>query len=231
MDGIAPRTQRTRRTRSEQRALHEQAVQASLRMFEDGGYEALSMRKLASEVGVPPMSLYRYFPTKAHLIRHIWADLLLRAHSHALSMQESAPTPPQRLAVYLDAWLQYWLDNRRHYWVVFAIRDSGRDWLDASNGDVPCPDPWRFLAMLGELVEGCAAEAGDAHDSRIAEALFCKSLGFLTGVIGMASLANADIDALKRSLVADMVEQVVSARAAGALSAGVLPAANGRVSS
>lgn len=181
-------------------------------MFEDGGYEALSMRKLASEVGVPPMSLYRYFPTKAHLIRHIWADLLLRAHTQALSVQQCAPTARERLAAYLDAWLQYWLDNRRHYWVVFAIRDSGRDWVDTSNGDVPCPDPWRFLAMLGELAEGCAAEVGGGQaGSRVAEALFCKALGFLTGVIGMASLANADVEDLKRLLVAEMVEQVVSA--------------------
>ncbi len=226
MDGQAQRSPRTRRTRSEQRALHEQAVQASLRMFEDGGYEALSMRKLASEVGVPPMSLYRYFPTKAHLIRHIWADLLLRAHSHALSVQQSAPTARGRLAAYLDAWLQYWLDNRRHYWVVFAIRDSGRDWVDTSNGDVPCPDPWRFLAMLGELAEHCAAEAGGAQKgSRVAEALFCKALGFLTGVIGMASLANADVEELKRLLVAEMVEQVASA--GGPLA---LPAENERAS-
>ena len=227
MDGSGPRSQRTRRTRSEQRELHEQAVRASLRMFEDGGYEALSMRKLASEVGVPPMSLYRYFPTKAHLVRHIWADLLLRAHSHALSAQESAPIAQDRLAAYLDAWLQYWLDNRRHYWVVFAIRDSGRDWLDASNGEVPCPDPWRFLAMLGELSTACAAEAGSAQaPPRVAEVHFCKALGFLTGVIGMASLANADVESLKRSLVAEMVEQVVPTGSAVALSA-----QNGRASS
>lgn len=226
MDGSSPRSQRTRRTRSEQRELHEHAVRASLRMFEDGGYEALSMRKLASEVGVPPMSLYRYFPTKAHLVRHIWADLLLRAHSHALSAQQTMPAARERLAAYLDAWLQYWLDNRRHYWVVFAIRDSGRDWLDASNGEVPCPDPWRFLAMLGELAAGCAAESGSAQaPPRVAEALFCKSLGFLTGVIGMASLANADADSLKRALVAEMVEQVTAG------STVVLSTENGRASS
>jgi AcrR family transcriptional regulator len=196
-------------------------------MFEDGGYEALSMRKLASEVGVPPMSLYRYFPTKAHLVRHIWADLLLRAHTHALSAQESASTARERLAAYLDAWLQYWLDNRRHYWVVFAIRDSGRDWLDGSNGEVPCPDPWRFLAMLAELSAECVTEAGgEQAPPRVAEALFCKALGFLTGVIGMASLANADVESLKRSLVAEMVEQVALARSAAAP-----PAENGRASS
>jgi AcrR family transcriptional regulator len=163
------------------------------------------------------MSLYRYFPTKAHLVRHIWADLLLRAHHHALSLQSDGASARERLASYLDGWLQYWLDNRRHYWVVFAIRDSGRDWVDASSGDVPCPDPWRFLATLGELVDACAAEGrnAQAHPHAV-EALFCKTLGFLTGVIGMASLGKADVEGLKRSLVAEMVEQVVSERA-GAL--------------
>lgn len=222
MDVSDLRPQRVRRTRSEQRALHEQTVRASLRMFENGGYEALSMRKLAGEVGVPPMSLYRYFPTKAHLIRHIWADLLLRAHSHALSVQENGANAPERLAAYLDAWLQYWLDNRRHYWVVFAIRDSGRDWVDPASSNVPCPDPWRFLATLGELVDGCAAESRCAPSCpHQAEALFCKALGFLTGVIGMASLAKADVEGLRRCFVAEMVEQVTAASVA------VLPAENG----
>lgn len=208
------RPYRARRTRAEQRDLHEQAVRASLRMFEDGGYEALSMRKLASQVGVPPMSLYRYFPTKAHLIRHIWADLLLRAHSQATAALPEAADAPMRLAAYLDAWLQYWLDNRRHYWVVFAIRDSGRDWVAETDGAAPRPDPWRVLATLSELVDGCVAEGGRSRlHPHAVEVLFCKTLGFLTGVIGMASLAKADVDGLKRSLVAEMVEQVVSGRA------------------
>jgi len=214
MGGPDLRTPRVRRTRAEQRELHERTVRASLRMFADGGYEALSMRKLASEVGVPAMSLYRYFPTKAHLVRHIWADLLLRAHGRALSALPESAHAPARLAAYLDAWLQYWLDNRDHYWVVFAIRDSGRDWVDASDGEVPRPDPWRVLATLTELVDGCSAEGGRAAvHPHVVEALFCKTLGFLTGVIGMASLAKADVDGLKRSLVAEMVGQVVSGRA------------------
>lgn len=224
MDRSGARAQRARRTRSEQRELHEQAVRASLRMFEDGGYEALSMRKLASEVGVPPMSLYRYFPTKAHLVRHIWADLLLRAHSHALSSLNGASNASDRLAAYLDAWLQYWLDNRRHYWVVFAIRDSGRDWLQASGGEAPCPDPWRLLATLAELVDDCTAEdhRPQAHPY-VVEALFCKTLGFLTGVIGMASLARVDVERLKQCLIAEMVEQVACCRA------DALPTENGSV--
>ncbi len=214
MDPSGLRTKRARRTRAEQRALHEQTVSASLRLFADGGYEALSMRRLASEVRVPAMSLYRYFPTKAHLVRHIWADLLLRAHRAALSSSHEPANAPARLAAYLDAWLQYWLDNREHYWVVFAIRDTGRDRVDPSVADAPRPDPWRVLATLSELVDACAAEGGRAQaHPHVVEALFCKTLGFLTGVIGMASLARADVDGLKRALVAEMVEQVVADRA------------------
>ncbi len=230
MNGPDLRPQRARRTRAEQKALHEQAVRASLRMFEDGGYEALSMRKLASEVGVPAMSLYRYFPTKAHLIRHIWADLLLRAHSQASSALRETADAPARLAAYLDSWLQYWLDNRRHYWVVFAIRDSGRDWVAESDGEAPRPDPWRVLATLAELVDGCVGQ--ERRSTRLhphaVEALFCKTLGFLTGVIGMASLAQSDVEGLKRCLVAEMVEQIVAVRV-DAVPIDAVPMGNGSV--
>lgn len=194
-------------------------------MFEDGGYEALSMRKLAREIGIPPMSLYRYFPTKAHLIRHIWVDLLLRAHRCAVSAQQDQASVAGRLAAYLDAWIQYWLDHRRHYWVVFAINGLGGCDRDSGAGREELrPDPWRVLAILSELVNGCAEEANDVPPCpHIAEALFCKTLGFLTGVIGMATLADADIDGLKRCLVAEMVEQIVSGRA------GTLPVESGGV--
>lgn len=209
MSSPASSRTRHRRTRSEQYRLHEQAVHLLLRLFDEGGYEAISMRKLASEIGVPPMSLYRYFPSKKHLIQHIWAELLLRAYRHALVRAHECSSPPERLGAYLDGYLQYWLDNRNHYWVVFSIREGGTD--AAEPGDAaPCPNPYRFLETLAELIGACAGRDGGSEVRRLAEVLFCETLGFLTGVIGMASLASADIEGLKRRLVREMVDQAIT---------------------
>lgn len=180
-------------------------------MFDEGGYEAISMRKLASEIGVPPMSLYRYFPSKKHLIQHIWVELLLRAYQHALARAHECSSPPERLGAYLDGYLQYWLDNRHHYWVVFSIRDGSADPAEPGDG-APCPNPYRFLETLAEMIGACAGTGTDAGTEvrHLAEALFCKTLGFLTGVISMASLMSADIEGLKHRLVREMVDQAIT---------------------
>lgn len=52
---------------------------AALRLIARHGYDAVSMRRLADEVGVQAAALYRYFPTKEDLLH-----TLMREHMEAL---------------------------------------------------------------------------------------------------------------------------------------------------
>ncbi|MBX9464646.1 MAG: TetR/AcrR family transcriptional regulator [Aquamicrobium sp.] len=52
---------------------------AAVNLIARYGYEAVSMRQLAAEVGVQPAALYRYFPTKEDLLYE-----LMTAHMNAL---------------------------------------------------------------------------------------------------------------------------------------------------
>ncbi len=53
---------------------------AALKLFAQSGYAAVSMRQIASEVGVQPGALYNHFPTKQHILKDLMlshlADLL-----------------------------------------------------------------------------------------------------------------------------------------------------------
>ena len=65
------------------------------------GYEAVSMRQLATEVGVQAAALYRYFPTKEDLL-----FTLMREHMQELaaaweSARPATPIPPRRLAAFV----------------------------------------------------------------------------------------------------------------------------------
>lgn len=61
------------------RTLDEPAIlAAALRVLDDGGAAALSVRSVAAAVGVAPNALYTYFPTKADLTRALVDDLLGR---------------------------------------------------------------------------------------------------------------------------------------------------------
>jgi AcrR family transcriptional regulator len=48
----------------------------ALRLIDDEGLEALSMRKLAATLKVTPRSLYHYVPTKDALLRLVYIDVL-----------------------------------------------------------------------------------------------------------------------------------------------------------
>lgn len=61
---------------------------AAVNLIARYGYEAVSMRQLAAEVGVQPAALYRYFPTKEDLLY----DLMV-AHMNALVASWEAARP------------------------------------------------------------------------------------------------------------------------------------------
>lgn len=210
---------RHRRSKDEQRELYAQVVEASLRFFAEGGYEAISMRRLASEVGVAPMSLYRYFPTKAHLVRHLWDAILSEASDRAGVRLAEERAPLKRLGAYLDEHIQYWLDNRQHYLVVFCLRDDCRELHSEDGAYVMRPDLHDFGATLAQLVDECIGRGSIQEVERkyLKEMLICKFLGFLAGVIGLSSMSWPDVPGLKERIVEDMIRQVSEACTAARL--------------
>ena len=76
------------------------------------GYEAVSMRQLAAEVGVQAAALYRYFPTKEDLL-----FTLMREHMQALlaSWEAARPgseDPADRLAAFVDNHIRFHVERR-----------------------------------------------------------------------------------------------------------------------
>ncbi len=77
------------------------------------GYEAMSMRRLADEVGVQAAALYRYFPTKEELL-----FTLMREHMEALAtaweaQRPATDDPAARLAAFVENHIAFHI-ARRH---------------------------------------------------------------------------------------------------------------------
>ena len=94
------------------------------------GYEAVSMRQLAAEVGVQAAALYRYFPTKEDLLY-----ALMREHMEGLiaSWGEARPAsddPAARLAAFVRNHIRFHVERRRSTHVNnMELRSLSRDRL------------------------------------------------------------------------------------------------------
>ena len=76
------------------------------------GYEAMSMRQLAEEVGVQAAALYRYFPTKEELL-----FTLMREHMEQLvaawdAARPSSADPAARLSAYVANHIRFHVERR-----------------------------------------------------------------------------------------------------------------------
>lgn len=87
--------------------------EAAVALVARHGYEAVSMRQLAGEVGVQAAALYRYYPTKEELLYS-----LMREHMEGLiaswdAVRPASPDPVARLAAFVDNHIRFHV-ARRH---------------------------------------------------------------------------------------------------------------------
>ena len=86
--------------------------EAGIRLIWEHGFEAMSLRRLAAEVGIQPGSLYNHFETKQALLFDIVRDhmeTLLAACDAALAGREA---PRDRLVAFAGFHLRYHMTRR-----------------------------------------------------------------------------------------------------------------------
>ena len=77
-----PQTEAARAPSAKGEQTRERIVDTALRLFHDRGYEATTMRLIASEAGVSVGNAYYYFPSKQHLVQAYY-DLSQDRHAAA----------------------------------------------------------------------------------------------------------------------------------------------------
>jgi AcrR family transcriptional regulator len=92
-------TAQTSTSRSRKTARRRDVIlDATLAAAATGGYEAVQMRAVAEQVGIAVGTLYRYFPSKTHLLVSALTREFRRLDA-SLDWSVSASSPRQRLAV------------------------------------------------------------------------------------------------------------------------------------
>lgn len=141
----------------------DESIAAALLVLETEGEQALTMRRIADEIGVRAPSLYKHIAGRDELIAALQA-IGLRAAGQALSVVRTKRTRPTRLAAFAVAYRQLALDRPALYRLTSGrplLRDQLPDGLEREVGqvlvDVVGGDPdlaralWAFAHGMADL--------------------------------------------------------------------------------
>jgi AcrR family transcriptional regulator len=162
--------------------LREAIIQTSLELGSQLGEEGLTMRGIASRLGVSATALYQHFESKTSILREIRVygiDLLYDALSPAL---EQNPDPVERLREVTRRYIHFARENK---WLYSVLMEHDQlEWSELGPDEIG-----RTLRPLRAVREAMVAgkEAGVWHDELDVE---LAAFQLWASVHGLCSLLN-----------------------------------------
>lgn len=185
MTAETPKPRRGRPTLSED-ALTDRRAEiraAALQLFKEEGYASVSMRRLGKEVGLTPMALYRYFPTKLDILSSLWAFILGEAFKDVSKAVQPAKTPTEKLRKASHAYTGYWFKNVEHYQLVFMSSGVTNKDVTAFVSQGAVTDA--YGVFFGNVALALDLSRGDDHVKIATDGLICSLHGIMHSLITM----------------------------------------------
>lgn len=105
---------------------------AALELIARHGYDAVSMRVLAAEVGVQAAALYRYYATKEDLLFSLMHEHMVELVAAWETTRPASPDPGRRLAAYVANHIRFHIERRHSTHVSnMELRSLSHDRLSA----------------------------------------------------------------------------------------------------
>src|SRR3954447_13609540 len=100
-----------RATTPSQRARRQAVLAAAIGLAREGGYDAVQMREVAERAGVALGTLYRYFPSKVHLLATALGDQL-EARNRSVAARRRPADAGDRVLLMFDLLLRDLKEDR-----------------------------------------------------------------------------------------------------------------------
>ena len=101
--------------------LRRRLLETASRLFQKHGYENVSIRSIAQNVGCSQMAMYRHFPDKEALIRHLCTELYRQFTVRVRTRFTHLNDPKERLRQSLHYFLLLAVKNPNHYRFTFLL--------------------------------------------------------------------------------------------------------------
>lgn len=103
----------------------QQILKVAARLIASGGYAALSMRRLAEGVDLTAAALYRYFPTKQHVLNAYWTTAIDELNSSLAEIDRQQANHTDAVLGMLCAFSDFALADPDRFRLMFLENDLG----------------------------------------------------------------------------------------------------------
>ncbi len=111
-----PSSSRQKERRDQRR---QDIVDAASRLFSTLGYENVTLRAIAEELGYAHATLYRYFPDKSNLLAEICRETFALLVADFDAIAAATPDPLEQLLETSRGFVRFGLEHPQHFRIVF----------------------------------------------------------------------------------------------------------------
>ena len=142
-------------------------VDAASHLFSSLGYENVTLRAIAEELGYSHAALYRYFPDKSHLLAEICRETFALLVADFDAIAAATPDPLERLFQTSRGFVKFGLEHPQHFRIVF-FGPEDRNGIRA--GDYINEIGRPLFGRLIEIYKVCSASTGVSLDDPLLDA-------------------------------------------------------------
>ena len=202
-----PPRARIRRTAAAMAQLKRAILERAREIHRTEGFAAISVRRLAKEFGLPPMTFYGYFPSKQALVTCLWVDICENLLDRLLAASRGLRSPLKVLEAHMNAVLSYWEENPDLYRLMYMYGGEENPEEAVDFGDDPVYT--KLMDLAQERVTACAV--GEPSDDAVRKArsvMYAMQLGYLHATIAVVRYPIADPAWLRQRTVQDVLRSV-----------------------
>ncbi|MFL6661873.1 MAG: TetR/AcrR family transcriptional regulator [Rhizobacter sp.] len=202
----APRA-RIRRNAAAMAQLKRAILERAKEIHRTEGFAAISVRRLAKEFDLPPMTFYGYFPSKRALVGCLWVEICELLLDRLLAASRGLRSPFKVLESHMSAALSFWEENPDLYRLMYMYGGDEDPELPVDFGDDPVYA--KLMDLIQERVSACAEGEPSADAVGKARSLmYATQLGYLHATIAAVRYPIVDRAWLRERIVQDALRGV-----------------------
>lgn len=200
---------RLRRGPTEMAALKREMLERARRIYREEGVEALSMRRLAQELGISTMAIYSYFESKKALLDGLWIEVFEALTDELLDASKGQRGARRVLEAHVRCFLDFWERHPEQFRMIYMSATQTASLDEIGQSQMPVYN--RLLGLVRERLAACAPSGVEPDEPRIrllCDLMSVRQMGYLMMVVGLPRYPVLDRELLRERTVQGVLRDV-----------------------